>query len=305
MKKETWLNEYFTPEKKHSHKIKKIIVKKKTKFQNAAIVDTYTFDRCLVLDGELQSSKSDEFIYHESLVHPAMLLHPNPKTIAILGGGEGATLKEVLKHKSVINVKMIDIDGEVVDFCKKHLKDWHANSFNDKRSKIIIDDAKVFLENTNEKFDVIISDLSCPIENTPAWQLYTKEFYSMLKTKLSKNGLFVLQAASCASPQIKMHSMIFNTLSKVFKKVFSFNAFVSSFDVPWAFIIATQTEKQNPLKMQPKQIDALITKRIKGKLRFYDGISHLHSFNLPKYIREILKKERNVLSKKNPRFFYK
>src|SRR5262245_56232574 len=123
--KRFWLTEWLTSFESHSHQMHRILVRKKTRFQNALVADSASFGRCLVLDGEMQSARMDEFIYHESLVHPAMATHPNPARCLILGGGEGATTREILKHKNVSKVTMADIDGEVVDFCKEHMKDWH------------------------------------------------------------------------------------------------------------------------------------------------------------------------------------
>src|SRR5262245_14779957 len=99
-----WFTERFSPYESHSHRLKRKIVQTKTAFQNAVLVDSNAFGRCLILDGEMQSAQSDEFIYHECLVHPALVTHPEPKNILILGGGEGATIREILRHPSVRRV---------------------------------------------------------------------------------------------------------------------------------------------------------------------------------------------------------
>src|ERR1041385_266986 len=106
-----WFTERFTPDESHSHRFKETIIQTKTKFQNAILADSCSFGRCLILDGEMQSAQLDEFIYHECLVQPAMVLHPKPKKVLILGGGEGATVREILRHPSVQQVTMVDIDG--------------------------------------------------------------------------------------------------------------------------------------------------------------------------------------------------
>merc|ERR1719491_2588639 len=107
-----------------------------------------------MIDGLLQSTQLDEFVYHESLVHPAMLLHKNPKKVYIGGGGEGSTAREVLRHKSVEKCIMVDIDKDVVEFCKEHLPE-NTEAFADKRLDVIIEDAKVILEKAESNFDVI------------------------------------------------------------------------------------------------------------------------------------------------------
>src|SRR4051812_30346362 len=111
--KDEWFTERFTPHESHSHQLKKILIQTKTQFQNAILADSHSFGRCLILDGEMQSAQLDEFIYHECLVQPAMILHKKPQDVLILGGGEGATVREILRHPSVKRATMVDIDGEV------------------------------------------------------------------------------------------------------------------------------------------------------------------------------------------------
>lgn len=297
--------EWFTPYESHSHQLKKILIKQKTKFQNALIADSFSFGRCLVLDGEMQSAQLDEFIYHEALIHPSFMIHPRPKQAVILGGGEGATLREILKHKTVERTQMIDIDGEVVDFCKRHMRLWHQGSFNDRRSEIIIADAKKFIEQTSEKFDVIISDLPSPIEGGPAYQLYTVEFYRVLKTRLKSGGIFALQSGSGNLLQIDLHLKLYRTLKKVFPVVRSYAAHVPSFDVPWAFLICTQSAKTDPLKFSAREIDQRIAQRVRQPLKFYDGITHEGLFRIPKHIRKSLENEKGVITLKKPVYFFK
>ncbi len=298
-----WFTEKFSEGEEHKHLIVKDIVEKRTKFQTALIADTYSFGRCLILDGEVQSAEADEYIYHEALVHPAMLTHPHPEKVLIMGGGEGATLREVLKHKSVKEVFMLDIDGEVVDFCKKYLYSWHKGSFSDSRAKIIVGDAKKYIIETKEKFDVIISDLPCPIKKGPACLLYTKEFYKIVAGKLKAKGIFVIQSGSMSSTQIELCSLIYSTVKKVFPVRKIYSQFIPSFDVPWAFIIVTR--KNDPEKISMIEIDKRIKNRIKGELKFYDGYTHAGIFNISKNLRNIFNKQKRVICKKKLFFFYK
>lgn len=269
------------------------------------IADSHSFGRCLILDGEMQSAEMDEFIYHEALIHPALMLHPNPQKVVILGGGEGATLREILKHKSVKNVKMVDIDGEVVEFCKKHLFRWHQGAFNNPRAEIIIGDAKKFIEETEEKFDLIVSDLPSPIEAGPAYQLYTVEFYRTLVKKLSPQGLFVLQAGSGNLLQIELHLKLYRTLKETFPLVRSYSSYVPSFDVPWSFLLCSKKSSQDPLSLSKKEVEKRIAKKIKGELHFYDGLSHQGLFGIPKHLQEALEKEKGIITLKKPVYFYK
>jgi len=297
-----WFKERFTPHESHSHQIRKTIIQTRTKFQNAILADSYSFGRCLVLDGEMQSAQLDEFIYHECLVQPALLLHPNPKDVLILGGGEGATVREILRHPGVRRVTMVDIDGEVVDFCKQYLKEWHQGTLTHPKTRLIIDDARKFVLETEEKFDVIISDLPTPIEGGPAYQLYTVEFYRKMVKKLRPGGLFIAQAGSGSLLQLHFHAVLANTLKKVFKVVRPFYAFVPSFDVPWAFLLCSQ--KGDPIQLTAAAVDRRLG-AIKNKLRFYDGEAHVGLFHIPKYLRESLRREKQIISEKKPVFFFK
>ena len=112
--KHRWFSDNISPDLTMLHSIKERIYSGRTKFQSIDIINTGSFGVCLVLDGKIQSSEADEFIYHEALVHPAMLAHPQPEKVFIAGGGEGATLREVLAHKTVKRAVMVDIDEEVV-----------------------------------------------------------------------------------------------------------------------------------------------------------------------------------------------
>ncbi len=297
-----WFTERFTPHESHSHRFKKTLIQTRTKFQNAILADSHSFGRCLILDGEMQSAQLDEFIYHECLVQPAMALHSNPKDILILGGGEGATVREILRHPGVERVTMVDIDGEVVEFCKEYLTEWHQGTLSHKKTRLIIGDAREFVLQQNETFDIILSDLPTPIEGGPAYQLYTVEFYRQMLKRLRPGGIFIAQAGSGSLVQLHFHAVLFNTLRQVFKVVRPFYAFVPSFDVPWAFLICTQ--KADPLKMSAVQVDRRIGRK-KNALKFYDGMTHEGLFNIPKYLRQRLAKEKGVISEKKPVFFFK
>ena len=272
------------------------MVRKKTKFQNALIADTYSFGRVLVLDGEIQSAAADEFIYHESLVHPALLSHPDPRSVLVLGGGEGATVRELLKHRSVSDIVMVDIDGEVVDFCRKHLGAWHRGRFSSPKLKLVVDDARAYVENGGRRFDVIISDLPTPEGAGPVRKLYTIEFYRALLGRLNPGGVFVTQAGSGDFLQMDVHSVIHATARRAFKTVRPFYAHVPSFDSPWSFILGTPGT--NPALMTGARVDDLLHRRVKGSLSFYDGTTHAGLFQIPKHIRALLAKEKRVITHK-------
>jgi spermidine synthase len=283
----------------------------KSKFQDVKILDTLAFGRQLILDGYSQSSRSDEHVYHESLVHPAMFLHPNPKTVFIGGGGEMATAREVLKHKSVEKLVMVDIDGEVVDLCKKMLTEWDiAWVDEDPRFELVIDDAKKYLEEYKGKFDVVIMDIADPIQAGPGIALYYQDFYKALKDKLNPGFTFVTQSGPCG---ILTHKECFTTIHSTmrasFDNVVPFNAFMACFCDTWGFNIGYDTHASLPSVAEFKSrevavTDKLIQERIKPgqKLKFYDGIGHRGQMHPPRYIREAVEAEKRVMTAAQPVF---
>jgi spermidine synthase len=190
-----------------NYKIDRILASATTKFQTVDLVNLECFGRSLVIDGLMQSCRVDEFVYHECLVHPALLLHPtgtktvdvpfarknihgyndhgfSGRIVFIGGGGEGSTAREILRHKSVEKCVMVDIGREVVKFYREHLEENHE-AFNDPRLEVVIDDAKAWIENSDLKFDAIFMDLDDPLEGGPVIQLHTVEFYTFLKSRLN------------------------------------------------------------------------------------------------------------------------
>lgn len=313
--------------------LKHIFTSRQSKFQQVDVIETY-YGKTLVTDGKTQSAQRDEFAYHESLVHPALLRSASmgcpPKSIFIGGGGELATAREVLRHKSVERCVMVDIDGEVVELCKHFLPEWGGETVtNDSRFELVVGDAYEWLTKTEEKFDVIIMDISDPIEAGPGIMLYTKEFYEHAITRLHMpGGVFVTQAGTAESipAPYQLHGSadsacygpINNTLHAVFDCVLPYSTNIPSFGGDWGFIMAFQTppgEGENALLIEKEWrfppstdvIDDLIEKQIEGgaaKLGLYDGITHLSMFALTKALRQLLEKESRIMTRDNPVFMY-
>ncbi|MBA0747622.1 hypothetical protein Gogos_004523, partial [Gossypium gossypioides] len=187
---DSWYEEEIDEDLKWSFALKSVLYKGSSEYQDIALLDTKRFGKVLVIDGKMQSAEVDEFIYHECLIHPALLFHSNPKTVFIMGGGEGSAAREALRHKFIDEVVMCDIDEEVVNFCRRYLT-VNRDAFCNKKLNLVINDAKAELEKRTEKFDIIVGDLADPVEGGPCYQLYTKSFYEkILKPKLNENGIF-------------------------------------------------------------------------------------------------------------------
>jgi len=296
--KHKWFSDYISPDLTMLHSIKERIYSGRSKFQSIEIVNTGSFGVCLVLDGKIQSSEVDEFIYHEALVHPAMLTHPRPERVFIAGGGEGATLREVLAHKTVKRAVMVDIDEEVVSLCRRLLPSWHQKAFDDPRVELHFVDARKYLEESTEKFDVIIIDLVDPLEHGPARLLYTREFYQTVEQKLGLAGIMSVQAESAEWTSLDNFTAITSTLRNVFPIAHPYQVHVPSFLGLWGFVAASQS--LDPCELTPEEIDNRISTRISKKLKSYDGLTHQAMFTIPKHIRQQLATSTRIITDKQP-----
>jgi len=293
-----WFYDPVSPDFVQLHSIKDILYTGKTKFQSVKIIRTSSFGKCLVLDDKIQSSEVDEFIYHEALVHPSMILHPDPQTVFIAGGGEGATLREVLAHTSVKRAVMVDIDKEAVDICRQFLPSLHQGSFEDPRAELLHLDAKGYLADCGEKFDIIIIDITDPLKGSPSYLLYTQQFYRLAQEKLAPQGILSVQSECCSWREEFIFTAINRTLRTVFPKVFPYQAYMPVFSSEWGFTLASF--ELNPLSLSVEEVDKRVSTRIPKGLRFYDGLTHQGMFSLPKYLREKISEEDRIITDDNP-----
>jgi spermidine synthase len=293
-----WFFETTTAVEGHMHAIVRTIASAQTKFQQMEILELAAYGKALVLDGRIQSSQHDEFIYHEGLVHPGLLAHPRPERAMVIGGGEGATLREILRYPSIRRALMVDIDQEVVEQCKRHLPEMHQGAFDDPRTEVRHEDARAFLEQTSERFDLIVVDLTEPLEEGPACLLFTREFYSLIRDRLTPEGVMTMQAGMTKVGELDFFTSICRTVREVFPVVAPYQTYISCFAVPWGFLVASKGS--DPRKQTAQEVDQLIASRIKGELGYWDSQTHAHAFSLPKHIRRALEKQDRVITDKHP-----
>jgi len=289
--------------------LKQMLFKGQSDFQSVQVIETAAFGRTLVMDDKTQSTEVDEKVYHESLVHPAMLAHGSPKSVFIGGGGEFATAREVLRHTSVEKCIMVDIDQLACEMCLKHLPEWSDGAHEDPRFEVHYEDAKAWIENYEGKFDVIIMDICDPIEAGPGIALYFQEFYRYcVENKLNPGGVLVTQSGCCSI--LNAHdcfSTINKTLESVFAKVYPYSAPIPSFGCDWGFNLAFNTcAHENVTERDPAEIDAQLAAAIgddKG-MAFLDGISYRGQMHLPKQVRDFLAKEDRCMTVATPVFMH-
>lgn len=302
LKSDLWINEYITAWDIYTHGVTKILAYRQTPYQEMYIVETGAFGKGLVLDGKWQSCTGDEFIYHEALVHPGMIAHQNPQRVLVLGGGEGATIREILRWNTVTKVTMIDIDGEVVAACQEHLPEMHQNAFDDSRVELIIADALKVLDDTDQTWDVIISDLSDPIESGPSFPLFTKEYFTKLQRVLNPGGYVMVQAGPISPPEVQDHAKLISTLKAVFANVTSLSAPTPSYGRAWGFALCSANKIDT--QPQPAVIDHLLSEKTTGGYRFIDGTTLLGILQTPLYVRQGIAAETTVYTLNRPPKFF-
>jgi len=263
------------------------------------------------MDRKMQSCAFDEFVYHECLVHPAMLNVKNPKNVFIGGGGEFATAREVLRHKSVEKCVMVDIDQEACEACLKYIPEFADGCTKDPRLELKFEDAYAALEKDKRKFDVIIMDINDPMEAGPGIRLYYKQCYEMIKSKLTPGGIFVTQSGA-GNINTDCFCVINHTMASVFDTVVPYTADVVSFGSSWAWNMGfcrnqagkppypTATITDRTVADVDKQIDQCLTKETK----YLDGITYRGIFCLPKITRKQIAAEKRIMTKDTPVFLY-
>lgn len=281
--------------------VDKFLVAGKTPYQEYQICEVPRFGKTLFLDYHIQSSIMDEYVFHECMSQPAMMLHPNPKKVMVAGGGEGATLREALRHPTVEEAVMVDIDEELVNMVKEHMPEWHQGAFEDPRTTLLHTDARKYLaENKGANFDVILSDLPNPIDGGPAVYLFTKEYFQICADAMSEDGVFAMQAG-CANENYPQcfaccHATL-EAMKEVFPHVAGYYGIVTTFFMPWGFILASK--KHDPLAFTLDQLE----KRFKERNlvnRYYTPRFHHAMFTLPEYMHRAIEEHGRVLTDAEP-----
>ena len=277
--------------------IDEIIYSGKTKYQLVDIVKTRDYGLALILDGLLQSAEIDEYVYHESLVHPVMISHPNPKKVLIVGGGEGATAREVERYDMVEEIEMVDLDGELIELVKKYLP-WSREGFSDPRLKLTIMEGREYLSKQPDgKYDIILMDATDPTEFSPAIKLYTREFYQLAFKKLKDDGILVTQSSSPAHT-LKLTLSILKTMGSIFPKSCLYSVYVKSFASIWSFSVGSKGPQ--PSSLTPEEVDRRLRERNVTGLRFYSGEIHRALFSLTEALLRNWKTEPQILTDEKP-----
>lgn len=260
-----------------------ILYHEKTEHQNLIIFENAVFGRVMALDDIVQTTERDEFIYHEMMTHVPLLAHGHAKHVLIIGGGDGAMLREVSKHKNVESITMVEIDKGVVSFCRQYLPNHSAGSYDDPRFNLVIDDGVNFVNQTCETFDVIISDCTDPIGVGKS--LFTSEYYEGCKRCLAPDGVFVAQNGVCFLQQGEVIDS-YRKLSHYFQDVGFYQAAIPTY-YGGVMTFAWATDNKGLRCISNDIIQARFV-ALGLKFRYYNPAVHTASFALPQYLKDVL-----------------
>lgn len=256
-------------------------------FQRVRILESPKYGKFLTLDDMVMTTQKDEFHYHEMISHPAMFTHGNVKNVLVIGGGDGGTVREILRHEGVEKVTMVEIDGEVIKACKEFLPEIAA-AFDHPKLDLKVDDGIAFIKQAAPKsYDLIIVDGSDPVG--PAEGLFSTEFYTNCYNALKDGGILVAQGESP-----KFNEKAFSELNYTLQDIFgNDNAPVSLFFVPtyptgmWSFQYGLKNSFAPKAVSNDAEIDAFV--EAKG-LRYYNADVHRGSFATPNFVKQLIKR---------------
>ncbi len=276
-------NEFIALSLKH---IGKKLYDKKSPYQRIEVYNTYAYGKMLTLDGLVMCTEEDEYVYHEMIAHVPMITHPDPQNVLIIGGGDGGTAREILKHPQLKRLTLVEIDQKVIDASKKYFPDL-AKSLEHKKLDLKIQDGIEYVKSIDmESFDIVIVDSNDPIG--PAKELFSEDFYRNVHRILHKNGLMVTQTESP-----RFNNQIFTDIYRCYFNIYGkdqvscFLAYIPSYPTGmWSFSYCAKSTSLHPVKsIQNDRLKRLLTHH---RLKYYNEEVHKGAFALPTYVRELL-----------------
>ncbi len=281
---ELWYTEKHTQDRGLTLRVKETLCIEKSSFQEMMILDTYEYGKVMILDNIIMLTEKDEFIYHEMITHLPLYTHPNPKKVLVIGGGDGGTLREVVKHPSVELAVLVEIDAMVIEGSKQYFPNV-AKGFLSEKSCVIVDDGIKYLNNSQEDFDLIIIDSTDPIG--PAIGLFHQEFYQSCFDCLTEDGMLVCQSETpFLNEQSEHFYNIQKNLKNVFPLVFPYLNYIPTYPSGvWSLTLASK--KYSPITDQQKE------RYFKDNLDlgYYNDQIHQSSLVLPNFVKNQIIKD--------------
>lgn len=273
---ELWFRERHTNNLGLVMRVKETLHREMTRYQDMMIMDTHEFGRVLVLDGYIQTTEKDEFIYHEMLVHVPLMVHPNPERVLVIGGGDGGSIREVLKHKKVKEAHLVDIDERVVQACREYLPTI-SSALDDPRVTVTIDDGIEYVKRFKERFDVILVDSTDPLG--PSLGLFNRSFYASAYDALTADGILVAQSEQVMfEPNVVKDIM--TTVSSMFPVTKVYMAWIPTYSA-WGYGFTIGTKGLDPVVVSNDDLEE--------KTKYYTAAEiHPSAFVLPPFAKEAL-----------------
>lgn len=272
-----WYTEFQTPNVGITCKTKKTYHTEKTEFQDLALIETEQFGRMLVLDGTVQTTIEDEFVYHEMISHVPLFTHKNPKKVLVIGGGDGGAIREIIKHPSVEKAVLCEIDGRVIEVSKEYLPEISC-ALSDKRVEVLVADGIKYVQDNKGQFDVIMVDSTDPVG--PAVGLFAVDFYKAIYEALKEDGIFVAQTESPFFHKELIKS-VYKDISSIFPITKLYTCAIPTYPSGfWSFTMGSK--KYDPLETDISKIPELDTK-------YYCPQLHKAVFALPKFAADLVK----------------
>ncbi|HSO20216.1 MAG TPA: polyamine aminopropyltransferase [Desulfosarcina sp.] len=263
--------------------VDELLFEARTDHQHLIIFRNRTFGRVLALDGVIQTTEADEFIYHEMMAHVPVIAHGSVDRVLIIGGGDGGLLREVLRHRGIREVVLVEIDRSVIDLCRRYLPDHSQGAFEDSRSRVVIDDGLHYLRHTQGRFDVVLTDSTDP--EGPAETLFNEAYYAACRACLKPGGVLVTQngVVFFQPEDLRASAGHFNRL---FGDWHFFTAAIPSYvggDMAFGWASDDGRLRRHPLSVLRRRFaDSAVT------TRYYTPERHIGAFALPRHMCDLI-----------------
>jgi spermidine synthase len=260
-----------------------LVERRRTPFQLLEVYDTPELGRIFRLDGFNMTSERDEFFYHENLVHPAAVAHPAPRRALVIGGGDGGSAEEFLKHSTMELVHLAELDPEVIEISKAQFARVHRGAFEDPRLRVTVGDGLAYLRGTDVRYDLVAMDLTDPVG--PSVELYSPATFALAKRAMAGDSALVLHIGSPFSHPDRVRQTL-ASLRAVFREVAPYFVHIPLYGSIWGFACAS--DSLDPRTLEPAEADRRLSARGVGDLQYYNGDTHRAVFALPNYVRALV-----------------
>jgi spermidine synthase len=260
-----------------------LVERRRTPFQLLEVYETAELGRIFRLDGFNMTSERDEFLYHEPLVHPAAVAHPHPRRALVIGGGDGGSSEELLKHSTLEVVHMAELDPDVIEISKAQFQKVHRGVFDNPRLKVTVGDGLDYLRDTAVRYDLISMDLTDPVG--PSVELYSPATFALARGAMAAGGALTLHIGSPFSHGERVRQTLAN-LRQVFALVTTYFVHIPLYGSIWGFACASDT--LDPRAVSPEEVERRLAARGVRDLQYYNGEIHRAIFALPNYVKALV-----------------